>query len=195
MANSYKHFNSIIKGSQFAIVYISPQGQILEFNSKAKQLWQCNREDVLSKNFFTKFVMKDDRENLYIDIQKALAGGLAKDAITPITLVNGTEYSLFWSLDSVNVGEKNGHSIIAIAHAIAKKTPTKNDFFLFPNLVYNTNFEDTVNMVLNSLTQIFEKIDNATGIVKNVPLNPPAKELELQNNDQGKNVLHWFSET
>lgn len=164
LARSYKHFKSIIKNSRSAVVYITLQGQILEFNAGAEQLFNRRREDVLSKNFFAKFVIKDDRDRLRADIQKALSGGIVKDTHTSITLADDTKYSLFWNLDHMDTDQEDSTSVIAIAHAIAQQTPTRNDFFLIPSLVYNPNFEDTVNMVLGSLGEIMEKIDDATSL-------------------------------
>ncbi len=180
LVRSYKHFKSIVQDSPSAVVCISPQGQILEFNSKAEQLWRCKKEYVLSENFFALFVLDDDKENLCADIQRALSGELLKTTKTSVTMADGTNYSLFWNLNRLGNDEEESTSVIAIAHAIAQKTPTKNDFFLIPSLAYNPNFEDTVNMVLNNLCEIMGKIDDATnladaaslGYIAEVPCEP-----------------------
>ena len=183
LARSYRHFKSVIKNSRSAVVYISPQGQILEFNTKAEQLFNCNREDVLSKNFFARFVLEDDRGNLSTDIQKALSGGLEKNARTIITLLDGNRYSLFWNLDDLDTDRQDNSSVIAIAHAIAQKTPITNDFFLIPSLAYNPNFEDTVNMVLGSLTEIMVKINDTVGFADEDSLT---ENLDKKKNDQNQ---------
>jgi len=186
LTRSYKHFKSVIKNSRSAVIYISPQGQILEFNSKAEQLFNCEREDVLSKNFFARFVLDDDRNNLSMDIQKALSGGLTKNSRTTVTLLDGNRYSLFWNLDDLDTDQKDSTSVIAIAHAISQKTPIRNDFFLIPSLAYNPNFEDTVNMVLNSLSEIMVKIDDTVGFADEDSLKPLTESLDKQKDDHNQ---------
>ncbi len=188
LARSYKHFKSIIKNSRCAVVYISLKGQILEFNSKAEQLWHCRREGVLGKNFFRHFIMEDDRDSLCADIQRALSGGLVKGTHTPITLVDGTKYSLFWNLDNLETGQEDSASALAIAHAIARQTPTRNDFYLIPSLVYNPNFEDTVNMVLGSIGEIVEKIDDAASLADTESLSRLAEEMCEPNDNNKQNM-------
>ncbi len=177
LVGSYRHFRWIVHDCPSAVVCISTQGQILDFNHKAERLWHCKKEDVISKNFFTLFVLDDDKENLRADIQRALSGEPFKNTKTSLTLADGTKYSLFWNLDRLGDGEEESTSVIAVAHAVAQKTPIKNDFFLIPGLAYNPNFEDTVNMVLNSLCEIMEKIDDATNLAEVVSMRRINKGL------------------
>ena len=47
-----KHLSSFIKALPSVVVWLTPTGQILEFNPEAERIYERKRSEVLGKNYF-----------------------------------------------------------------------------------------------------------------------------------------------
>jgi len=153
------HFKSIVQNAPCAIVCISPKGRILDFNAEAQRLWGCPREEVIGKSFLETCIPHGDRFNLYIDLRRALAGQSVRSTKTTLALPDGSQHSLSWDFSCMGNGDGRSPAVVAVAHDITANLLSINNRPSALKLTFNPDFKDAVDIVINSLTEILEKIE------------------------------------
>lgn len=78
---------ALIKTPSSVVIFLSPEGDIIEFNDQAEKLYGVKKENVFGKNYFDLFLPPEAREPVYADLKKVLSGeptsGFINDVITP----------------------------------------------------------------------------------------------------------------
>ena len=151
LKNGGQYLRSILDGAPVALIYISTQGRILEFNAQARKLWNCDKKNVLGRSFLDQCVPQEDRFRIYTEIRKALKGKSVKGLRTPVTLARGQRHFLSWKFQCIKNNQSQAVTIIAVAHDVSKDILTVNRSLTGPRLIYDQNFNDTVNIVLACL--------------------------------------------
>ncbi len=190
LRHSCDHFKSIVQNAPCAIVCISPKGRILEFNAEAQRLWDCPREKVLGKSFLETCIPHGDRFNLYIDLRKALAGQSVRSAKTALTLPDGSRHLLSWDFSCMGNGDGQTTAIVAVARDITEELPGIDDYPPALRLTFNPEFNDTVDMVINSLAAILEKIENINNCTNPDALKRLADEMRRSHPARGQITPH-----
>jgi len=160
LRHSCEYFRSIVENAPCAIVCISPQGRILEFNACAQELWKQDSKEVTGKSFLQTCVERGERFNVYVDLRKALAGEPVKGSSTRITKANGRSGSLLWDFSPMRTEGASVSSIIAIARESTPAAARISNGLSAMKLSSSSQFNDTVETIMNSLAGILEKIDD-----------------------------------
>jgi len=183
---SCDYFESIVQNAPCAIICISPQGRILEFNACAQDLWKKDREEVTGKSFLQTCVERGDRFNVYVDLRKALAGESVKGASTKITNADGRSDSLLWDFSPMRTNGASISSVIAIARESTAAAARIGNRLSAMKLSSNPQFNDTVEMIMNSLAAILEKIEDINKRADPDALKQLAEELCRMEITRGK---------
>jgi len=154
-----EYFRSIVENAPCAIVCISPQGRILEFNACAQDFWKQEREKVTGKSFLQTCVERGDRFNVYVELRKALAGESVKRASTTITNADGRSDSLLWDFSPMRTDGASISGVIAIARESRAATVRIGNRLSAVKLTSKPDFNDTVETIMNSLAAILKKIE------------------------------------
>jgi PAS domain S-box-containing protein len=156
---SCEHFSSIVQNTPCAIVCINVQGRIDEFNTCAQNLWGQRAEDVSGKSFLNTCIGHGERFNVYLDLRKALSGESVKNIKTTIMHADGRRGSLLWNFNPIRNVVNKISGVIAMARECTGAVEKIDDYMSAVKLTFNPDFDDTVEMVLNSLTAILAKIE------------------------------------
>lgn len=160
LRHSCEYFRSIVENTPCAIVCISPQGRIIEFNACARDLWKQGRDEVTGKSFLKTCIGQSDRFNVYVDLRKALAGESVKRTSTTITRADGRCDSLLCDFSPIRTDGESISGVIAIAHESTAAIAGIDNRLSAMKLTSNPEFNDVAEAIMNSLTAILEKIED-----------------------------------
>ncbi len=152
-----KTFKSILHNAPYAIICTTPAGRILEFNAAAQRLWGRDRTDVIGKSFLEMCFDPDERPHVRAEMQK-IADGRPVDDITTVLRADSGDTTLFWKFSSIYGERDTAPVIIAAAHEAAQQGEHDNGAES-GHIAFKPEFNDTVDLVLNSLCAIIERID------------------------------------
>jgi len=148
---------AIIRNAPNAIVCVSPGGRILEFNARAEAFWGLPRGEAIGADFLETCFCQQERCKINCEMQLLRPGESAKDLRSFITLPDGSNAALSWDFSSVST-ENGGSIVIAVAREL-KDTVSASSTDTSRRVPFNANFNDTVDLVLNSLCAIMDRID------------------------------------
>jgi PAS domain S-box-containing protein len=161
LRHSCEYFRSIVENTPCAIVCISPQGRILEFNACARDLWKQDRDEVTGKSFLKTCIGQSDRFNVYVDLRKALAGESVKRTGTTTARADGRCDSLLWDFSPIRTDGESISSVIAIAQETTAAVAVRfGNRLSAMKLTSNPEFNKAAETIMNSLTAILEKIED-----------------------------------
>lgn len=146
-----KTFKSIVHNVPSAIICTTPAGRILEFNAAAERLWARDRTDVVGKSFLETCIAPEDRSRVRAEMQK-IADDRPVDDITTVLKADTGDRTLFWRFSSIYGDGDTAPVIIAAAHEAPHLAESDH-------IAFKPEFNDTVDLVLNSLCAIMERID------------------------------------
>lgn len=152
-----KTFKSIVHNAPNAMICTTPAGRILEFNAAAERLWACNKTDVVGESFLETCIAPEDRSAVRAEMQK-IANGRPFDDVATVLKADTGDRTLFWRFSSIYGDGDTSPVIIAAAHEAAQSAEHENAVES-GHLAFKPEFNDTVDLVLNSLCAIMERID------------------------------------
>lgn len=151
LENGGQFLRSVLDGAPVALICISTQGRILEFNVQAQKIWNCDKKNVLGKSFLDQCIPRGDRFRIYTELRKTLKGKSGKGVRAPVTLTRGQRHFLNWNFQCIKNNQSQAVAIVAVAHDVSNDILTANRSLRGPRLIYNQNFNDMVNIVLACL--------------------------------------------
>jgi len=160
LRHGYEYFRSIVEDVPCAIICISPQGRIVNFNACARDLWKQGRDEVTGKSFLKTCINRSERFNVYVVLRKVLAGESVKRASTTIIRADGSCNTLLWDFSPIRTDDKSISGVIAIAKENAAAVVRIDNRLPAMKLTSNPEFNDTVETITNSLSGILEKIED-----------------------------------
>ena len=160
LRHGYEYFRSIVEDAPCAIICISPQGRIVEFNACARDLWKQGRDEVTGKSFLKTCISRSERFNVYVVLRKALAGESVKIASTTITRADGRCDSLLWDFSPIRTDGESISGVIAIARESSDAMVKIDNRLPVIRLTFKAEFNNAVEAIMNSLAAILEKIED-----------------------------------
>jgi len=182
---SCDYFESIVQNAPCAIICISARGRIVEFNTCAQDLWRQRRKEIIGKSFLETCIGQGDRFNMYVNLRKVLAGQSVKRTKTVIMHADGRRDFLLWDFSPMRNGAEAISGVIAIARESTGAMVKIDNRLSALELASNPDFDDTVEMVMNSLTAILEKIEEINSRAYPDTLKRLAEELCRLENTRG----------
>jgi PAS domain S-box-containing protein len=113
-----QRYRSLVETAPNVILFLDPDGLILEFNSEAERIYGCTRESVLGKNYLGLFIAEEDREKVLTDIRKVLKGQKTRGFENYVQCADGVERLLSWNVNRVLDEHCQARGIIAIGQDI-----------------------------------------------------------------------------
>ena len=111
---------SFIEAVPSVILGLSSDGKVIEFNPEAEKLFDCKRDDVMSKNYVDLFIPHSSRKQMEADMKKLLAGELPNRFENLVKALNGVELRIEWSAHKLLDDGGNQIGIITIGVNISK---------------------------------------------------------------------------
>jgi len=120
LRESEHRYRSLIQAAGNVIVYLSPQGNILEFNDEAERTHRCQRADVLGKNYLDLFVSAGSR-SLFTTAMALPDSAQPTDCFESIVQVpDGDRPILLWNLTRPHSEEGLPLGTIAVGQDITE---------------------------------------------------------------------------
>jgi two-component system CheB/CheR fusion protein len=113
LRDSETRLTVLIDSAPAAIVCLSPEGEIVEFNREAERIHDRSREKSLGRNYFDLFVSPALREETAGQMLRHQAGEPVGDIETRIT-VNGAEQVIRWLVNSMRGPDGQVTGVMAI---------------------------------------------------------------------------------
>ncbi|MGE5426328.1 MAG: PAS domain-containing protein, partial [Methylococcaceae bacterium] len=117
---------SFIQTVPGVIVGLSFDGKIIEFNPQAEKLFNCKREDVISKKYVDLFIHRSLRQEVEAEMQNLLAGQLPNQFVNIVKTLNDVEFKIEWSAHQLLDDQGNPIGLIAIGVNIFNHEMSQN---------------------------------------------------------------------
>jgi PAS domain S-box-containing protein len=114
-------FRSVVRTAGSAILVLSPEYKILEWNEQAKDLYGWERQEVLNKDYLQLFIPAKDWSTVAADMQKVLSGKMVKRLENAIHIRDGSERILLWNASPLLDSKSESAGIIAIGQDITDR--------------------------------------------------------------------------
>jgi len=153
-----EHYKSIFEVAPVAILCISPRGRIVDINKTALLMWKIDKANAVGKSFLNTCIPEGDRFRFYTELVKVLSGNKIKPVETSVTCPEGKPQLLFWSFERITDEDGITLGLVAAAQNISQEALDINKKLLIPSLTLNPHFNETVSMILTSLSAILKKV-------------------------------------
>ncbi len=127
LESNEKRFRTLIDTAQAVILYLSPDGRILEFNRFAELLYGRKKEEVLDHDYVRMFLPEEARGEVANYINKILSGEPTQDYENTIKATDGTEHVLLWNVGPLLDDKGNPLGIIAVGIDVTERKRTEEE--------------------------------------------------------------------
>jgi PAS domain S-box-containing protein len=114
VAASEARFRSLVETAASVILWLSPDGRILEFNAEAERVYGRKREEVIGQYYLEHFIPESNREVVAADMRKVLAGQETRGFENRIKAGDGTERTFSWNLSRLLGSQEETLGVIAV---------------------------------------------------------------------------------
>ena len=116
-ASEYQ-FRSLVETAGSAIIGITSEGWIVEWNREAERLYGKTREEVLDQNYLELFIPESHQSILRAEITQVLAGKPTRDLRAPIINALGKERQISWNIDRLLDEKSEPYGVICVGRDI-----------------------------------------------------------------------------
>ncbi|HIJ71186.1 MAG TPA: response regulator [Planctomycetes bacterium] len=173
-----EHFRAIIENAPCAVVCISPEGHIQEFNACARRLWNKDIREVAGKSFLQTCVERGERFNVYVNLRKVLCGESVRSVSTTITNPDGASESLCWDFGPIRAKDGPISSVIAVVRRQKPAELQYDNGLSALRLAFNPRFDDAVENILASLSAILEKTEKLNSRANRATVKQSADNMQ-----------------
>ena len=121
LRDSEARFRSIVEATGSALIILSAEHRILEFNPEAERIYGRSRGEVLGQDYLELFVPKEFQDVVAGEILKVLAGTPSLGLETPIKAQDGTVRTLLWSISRLTSVGGQPSGAIATGYDITER--------------------------------------------------------------------------
>lgn len=121
LRDSEARFRAIVEATASALIILSPEYKVQEFNPRAEAVFGVGRVDALGKDFFALCRPTEGRDLAEAALRKVLAGEGTAALEMPIRSQDGTERTLLWSFSRSSEAEDRSTTIIASGNDITER--------------------------------------------------------------------------
>ncbi|MBT6241077.1 MAG: PAS domain S-box protein [Rhodospirillaceae bacterium] len=126
LQESEKRFRLLFETAGSAIVILSSDRRIVEFNPKAEEIFGVSKEDIIGENYFELFLPVEIHEQVGEAMDKVLAGEPALGYENPVTTPNGVTRHLIWNSTRLLDADGNPAFSIAIGQDITERKQSES---------------------------------------------------------------------
>jgi len=121
LRESEGRFRSIVEATGSALIILSPDHLILEFNPEAERIYGKKRADVLGRDYFELFLPREYWSVVDADIDKTLKGRSVPDIEVPVHAGDGGDRVLLMRLGRLTGVDGRLVGIVATGHDITER--------------------------------------------------------------------------
>jgi PAS domain S-box-containing protein len=114
LTQSEERFRSLFETAVNVILYLSPDGRIVEFNPEAERLYGWKRENMVGKNCLDLFVHNNDRNTFTANIKKVLAGTSTGSFENWVMGTDDKHHFLTWYINRIHIPKCPSAGIICV---------------------------------------------------------------------------------
>ena len=124
---SEERYHLLVDTAGSAILMLSPDNRVLEFNREAEVLFGRSRQDVLGKDYPTLFVPAALRASFLQLIAGVLAGEPIQGIESPVRSRHGERRLVLWNISRVCTAGDEPLGVIAVGHDITERKRAENE--------------------------------------------------------------------
>jgi PAS domain S-box-containing protein len=121
LRDSEARFRAIVEATASALIILSPEHRIREFNPQAERVFGVGRAQALGRDFLELCLPEEYREAVAADIGRALAGKRTPGFEVPAETRDGGERTLLWSFSRLAETGEDDVVVIATGHDITER--------------------------------------------------------------------------
>ena len=121
LRDSEARFRAIVEATASALIILSPDHRIQEFNPQAERVFGLGRAAALGRDFVEVCLPREYREAVALDIRQALAGTPTPGFEIPVHANAQDERTLLWSFSRLVESDDRGALVIATGHDITER--------------------------------------------------------------------------
>ncbi|HYM00050.1 MAG TPA: PAS domain S-box protein [Blastocatellia bacterium] len=121
LRESESRFRSLVETAASAIIALSKDGTITEWNREAERIYGHDRDSVLGKNYFDLFVPRKLRGTVDAQMQRVLAGEPMRDVEITIRPPDGSRKIILWNVTRQLDSTGNPAGLIAAGQDISER--------------------------------------------------------------------------
>lgn len=155
-----QHFRSLVEAAPSAVIMLSKDHKILEFNPMAEFIYGKQRHEVLEKDYFELFLPEESRDAVAADIEKVLSGIPTAGFENPVTNANQEQYTLQWNVSRLLDSSGEPLGVIAIGQDVTERNRAK----LFSDTLTEINYEiSSTHDIIAAISSVAKKAAKALG--------------------------------
>jgi PAS domain S-box-containing protein len=121
LRDSEARFRAIVEATASALIILSPEHRIREFNPQAEQIFGLGRAEALGQDFLELCLPEEYRAAVAADVKRALVGEWTPGFEVPAKARGAPERTLLWSFSRLAEGEEQETVVIATGHDITER--------------------------------------------------------------------------
>jgi PAS domain S-box-containing protein len=121
LRDSEARFRAIVEATASALIILSPDHRIREFNPQAERIFGRSRAEALGQDFLALCLPEGYRAPVAEDIKRALGGERTPGFEVPAQTRGGPERTLLWSFSRLAESEDGEIVVIATGHDITER--------------------------------------------------------------------------
>ena len=121
LRESELRFRTLFQTAGSVIIFIDPEGRILEFNAEAERVFGWSRDEALGKNAIELLVPEMVRDLAEAGKKRVLDGLVARGRDFTLRLRDGTERVFLWNVNPLHDGQGQLTGIVSVGHDITER--------------------------------------------------------------------------
>ena len=114
LRSSEARYRTLIETAPAAVIVLSPDGSILEFNPEAERAYGVVRADVVGQDYYEHFLPLDERARVAEQVRQVIAGKPSRAYENRIRRASGEERAFVWNADCLRNDRGSVIGIVAI---------------------------------------------------------------------------------
>ncbi len=125
LATSELRYRSLVETAGSAIITLTPDGHIDEWNREAERVYGWSKEEAQTKNYVTLCIAKSNRRQVRTELESVQKGHTLREVEHEIQSRGGAKRVLLWNLDLLYDNEHRSTGTIAIGQDITDRMRSK----------------------------------------------------------------------
>lgn len=120
-----QRYRSLVETAASVILFLSPDGDVMEWNREAERIFGYARDEVLGKNYFEMMLHDEVRAAVSDEIDLVLRGRPSRDYENPVVTQNGQQRMLSWNATRMKDTDGKIQGLVAVGQDITDLTEAR----------------------------------------------------------------------
>jgi PAS domain S-box-containing protein len=118
-------YRSLVETAASVILFLSPDGEVREWNREAERIFGYARDEVLGKNYFEMMLPDEVRAAVSDEIDLVLSGRPSRDYENPVVTQDGQQRVLSWNATRMQDADGKIQGLVAVGQDITDLTEAR----------------------------------------------------------------------